>query len=980
MSDSPRALDADTLLTQAAFVRALARRLVLEASAADDLVQDTWLRALQHPPRHKPPHEGALRRWLAKVAFSVAHESQRSEERRSRRERSAATPESVPGPDELVERMLIAREVVQAVVELDEPYRSTVILRFYEGLKPRHIARQQGVPVRTVETRLRRALEQLRARLDEHHGGNRKAWCLPLLGLAMGGRSAAAALLAITMSAKTALLAATLAVVAGVWMWKSGSFEDGATTVARSLIQPHDEETAATKRSAVASPEASISRNLSAGRAPTAEHDTVLLYRLATNEKGTPLRAAFISFWRLSTERQPAYEYRGVRTNDRGAYAVPALAPGIWNVPARRFHHWNLEGDFELPCDRAARRLDLRFEEGIGLDVDVTFRDGFPWRDTAFNPRELEVVVTRAADPNRAASFCGPFNLANWSSYYHDPSEFLDSMASRMPFPLGQLELHARPPLFAHLVYFGVPQATIPLTREDNRLHFEISTPRLLASRPTVRFRVSDGDTILSPQMLSSLEFVGSCMRTAGFIPGRLEQLAGGTFEIPLSAGSWMVNARCESGQWASGVFLLQGGTTCDLGTLATAASSIVRGRVVDSRGQGVRAALSVLAFDPLHADRLWAKRSGAEYPTREDGAFEFAWPASPTALTGSLPAGHVTIRAERREGSTIEASEPVAIGTLSPDEKSIELALRPAAAVVCEYPGSDLTYIPAVVSEIDGAGLQPFWRGALSRGEPVVLYLPNGSYQLAVGLDDDTTKSVSFTVTGTPLRIAAPLLDSDTARSAVAATALESWPGDADTDITSSDDPIGIVLHGEVRLSRKTRLWRALTLGLSGPSNATMEINTLRPGPYAIAGLTPGTWKATVSGEGIRTLKTTIDLVAGRRVQEADLDLEAYPRLPIRFVTMDGALLPKELTRGAWFDVIAGREPLAIGANAEDVSGGWEVVWDPESNEKSLEIREPPPVYASVVFKNRVLQTVMIIEGMEELTFRIDPQALLRD
>src|SRR5205814_10341316 len=59
MTDSGRAFDAprdgfatpEELLAHAGWVRALARELVRDASTADDLVQETWLAALRHPPR-----------------------------------------------------------------------------------------------------------------------------------------------------------------------------------------------------------------------------------------------------------------------------------------------------------------------------------------------------------------------------------------------------------------------------------------------------------------------------------------------------------------------------------------------------------------------------------------------------------------------------------------------------------------------------------------------------------------------------------------------------------------------------------------------------------------------------------------------------------------------------------------------------------------------------------------------------------------
>ena len=96
----------------------------------------------------------------------------RSEQRRERRERTAARPEGLPSVAEGVARLELQRRVVEAVLALDEPYRSVVVHRFFYGLAPKEIARRLGVPLETVRTRQRRALERLRARLDTAYGGD----------------------------------------------------------------------------------------------------------------------------------------------------------------------------------------------------------------------------------------------------------------------------------------------------------------------------------------------------------------------------------------------------------------------------------------------------------------------------------------------------------------------------------------------------------------------------------------------------------------------------------------------------------------------------------------------------------------------------------------------------------------------------------------------------------------------------------------
>jgi RNA polymerase sigma factor (sigma-70 family) len=189
MEPEPSFEPLERLLAHEPFVRALARSLVSDEALAEDAVQDTWLAALQGTP-------GAVRSpraWLARVVRNFAFRSSRSSGRRSRREREAARPEALPSTEEIVGREEARRRLVEAVLALEEPYRRTVLLRYFEGLPPREIARRSGVPVATVGTRLRRAHDRLRERLDAEHGGDRRAWCLALAPLAFAAPAAEAA-------------------------------------------------------------------------------------------------------------------------------------------------------------------------------------------------------------------------------------------------------------------------------------------------------------------------------------------------------------------------------------------------------------------------------------------------------------------------------------------------------------------------------------------------------------------------------------------------------------------------------------------------------------------------------------------------------------------------------------------------------------------------------------------------------------------
>ncbi|MEQ8764313.1 MAG: sigma-70 family RNA polymerase sigma factor [Planctomycetota bacterium] len=175
--DTP-AIPPDHLVEHAEFLRRLARRLVTDDASAEDVVQDTMVAAITHPPKRA----GSLRPWLATITRRLSLKSLRREQRRSGREFRAAKIEATSDAVQPLMKQELLREVVEAVLALKEPYRSTILMRYYENLPPREIAARQGAPIDTVNSRLSRAAAQLRRRLDRSHG-NRSSWSLGLVSL-----------------------------------------------------------------------------------------------------------------------------------------------------------------------------------------------------------------------------------------------------------------------------------------------------------------------------------------------------------------------------------------------------------------------------------------------------------------------------------------------------------------------------------------------------------------------------------------------------------------------------------------------------------------------------------------------------------------------------------------------------------------------------------------------------------------------------
>jgi RNA polymerase sigma-70 factor, ECF subfamily len=202
MSERP---DLTRLLAESRWLVALARRLVADGEEAEDLAQETLAAVLAHPPQDDRP----LRGWLATVLRGRFVDRQREQGARRTRERQSSRREALPPTDDVVAKAEQQRLLVAAVLALTEPERTTVLLRFFECLPPRAIARRMQVSVPTVNSRLQRALAKLRESLDRTQG--RTNWLSALTPLTVGVSIVNGAL-------KIGLSTAALALVC-YWLW-----------------------------------------------------------------------------------------------------------------------------------------------------------------------------------------------------------------------------------------------------------------------------------------------------------------------------------------------------------------------------------------------------------------------------------------------------------------------------------------------------------------------------------------------------------------------------------------------------------------------------------------------------------------------------------------------------------------------------------------------------------------------------------------
>ena len=133
----------------------------MRGEEVDDVVQQTYAQALGAAPRARN-----LRGWLVTVLRNVVRRRRRDDATRARHE--MRTPGDTPpvDPVEAVARAELHRRVVEALLALPDPYRATLVLRFFDDRSVEEIAAAQQVPVETVRTRVKRGLVRLREALQ----------------------------------------------------------------------------------------------------------------------------------------------------------------------------------------------------------------------------------------------------------------------------------------------------------------------------------------------------------------------------------------------------------------------------------------------------------------------------------------------------------------------------------------------------------------------------------------------------------------------------------------------------------------------------------------------------------------------------------------------------------------------------------------------------------------------------------------------
>jgi len=151
-----------------------ALRLTHDRAEADDLVQETWLRALQHFDQFDPGSN--CRAWLVTILRNAFLNRLRRQGREvlgnditgERGDSAALFEESAIGrstPEEEFFQTVFHGDVERALKTLSPTFQQAIVLADFEGFTYKEIAQVLNCPIGTVMSRLSRARQLLRTEL-----------------------------------------------------------------------------------------------------------------------------------------------------------------------------------------------------------------------------------------------------------------------------------------------------------------------------------------------------------------------------------------------------------------------------------------------------------------------------------------------------------------------------------------------------------------------------------------------------------------------------------------------------------------------------------------------------------------------------------------------------------------------------------------------------------------------------------------------
>lgn len=169
--------DADAIVARlyeenGAFVLSYVTGLLKDRHLAEDVVQETMLRAWRHCGEFRP-EKGSVRGWLIRVAHNVAMDTVRMRRSRPAEVMADSAPEALVADH--ADAVVTAVQVRRALERLSPSHRAVIEEIYLNGCTAREAAVRLGIPVGTAFSRSYYALRVLRAELGTPLPGCRPA-------------------------------------------------------------------------------------------------------------------------------------------------------------------------------------------------------------------------------------------------------------------------------------------------------------------------------------------------------------------------------------------------------------------------------------------------------------------------------------------------------------------------------------------------------------------------------------------------------------------------------------------------------------------------------------------------------------------------------------------------------------------------------------------------------------------------------------
>ncbi len=598
----------ELLLRHAGFLRRLARDLVGDPSAAEDAVQEVWLRALEKPPRH-----GAnVRGWLRVVLTNLVRSKARGESRRAARERDRAVDPAGELLSTNPNDEATLRFVTEAVLALEEPLRSTVLQHYFQGLTAAEIATRDHLPVSTVKSRLQRALEILRTRMQRTNGDG---WQSALLALTVPSKIGKGVIL---MSLKTKLAVGCAAILVAVVAYRG--FEGRPSVPAAPLAS--ESSTALAHAPETPPPEkppleveggtSSTTARSNESAASTTTRVLQLFYGNLLDPDGKPVHGVQMASVVITdaTGRRRTCDAK----ND-GAFAFNSLPAGRYWAFAWAEGFRQVEETIDLTSDRGQVQHDFTLQPAGVLKIRATTPDGRalsevlkeePYSKARY---ALHPIATQAAPGAWFSDTSGLLGTSFGIGRFQDSGP---QVAALGPGYLGLLAPDVELPAFVSLLNGARVLQTKGVARGDEEVSFVVAPEDVLATAVTIRLQVIDAES--HAPLSGAFVMVSAVSRgltaqsdAQGIV--RLEGAEPAEYALRISAADHANHRRR---------FLAQAGATTDLGQIALDKAVALELSVVDDEGRPKNGNFSLGVLDP--STRTLEMETGRAYGASAEG------------------------------------------------------------------------------------------------------------------------------------------------------------------------------------------------------------------------------------------------------------------------------------------------------------------------------------------------------------------------